>query len=162
MKKIVIGLIALVVMAGMALADSQTFTYPGITNGVTTTNTVSVSGYIDKIEYTKSDTTSTSTCNVATWGGSNGTVMAENYCTLIATTSKANVARPRFLSTDTNGTALAAVVGVGITNYSTVINIPYEKPMIGGNCLIKVTGAGGAASATHTATAVIYYEPVRK
>lgn len=162
MKKIVVGLIAMVVMAGMAFADSQTFTYTGITNGVTTTNTVTCSGYIDKIEYTKSDITSTSTCTVATWGGSNGVDMADVYCTLIATSAKSYIARPRYLPTNTNGTALAAVSGDFQTNYSSVVSIPYERPIIGGNCLVKVTGAGGAASATHCASVVIYYQPLRK
>ena len=65
MKKALIGLVALVLVTSGAWADSYTYTVSA-TNGVTTTNNVVASGWLDKIEVSQS-ATHTATVVVATY-----------------------------------------------------------------------------------------------
>lgn len=174
MKKVIVGLIGLIIMAGMALADTYIWESATITNGVTQTNNVTVSGWLEKIEYSQSAAAS-STVFVATYTtNSAGTnVAVETYLSLVTSTADSTVVRPRFLPTDNTGASLSATVaeywggtninGGPLTNHvaTTALNVDYSRAFIGGNVKIMCSGAGGASSKTQSSKIVIFYEPIK-
>jgi len=142
----------------MAQADTYTLTVANTTNGLAYTNTIPISGYIDKIEFSQGSA-ATSTVTVATTGENGVTV--EQFLSLAATADDAKVVRPRVMGTTIAGVALAAVLAdSGGTNvYSTTLHANYEKILAGGNISCVVTGL------SHTLSDVqltFYYEPVKK
>jgi hypothetical protein len=125
-----------------------------------------VSGFLDKIEV-QTEAASTTTVTVATY--TTGSLAIETYysATISATTSGAvgagaayAVARPRVIGSDNGGTALAAVGGGTNLSVFTSLTANYERPMVGGNTKIALTGTKNDGSCPVTVT--IFYEPVRK
>jgi hypothetical protein len=160
MKQFRLMVLGMVLVAGIALADTATVSLT-ITNGqaATLSDAISASGWLDKIELVHSDgATATSTVVVATYSGSTA---VETFAT--KTLTSATVIRPRFAATANTGTAIPAVVGNGsdaLTNLvTTVLTVPYEKALIGGN--VKMSVAGTSNDGTNTVTATIYYEPLK-
>lgn len=166
--KQVMGLVGvLVLVAGCALADTATVSLT-LTNGQATTysDAIPASGWLDKIEIVNTDGAAcTSTVVIATYSG---TTAVETFGTASVTTPK--VIRPRYLPTANTGVALSGATtsstgssdGTNITNVvaTTVLNIPYERPLIGGN--LKMAASCVANDTTNTVTAVLYYEPLKK
>lgn len=158
MKKL-IAFVALLGMCGLrTMADTATVSLT-VTNGqaITYSDQIPVSGYLDKIEVVASEGTShTTTVTVATYSG---TTALETFASLSAWSTATKVVRPRVLPTDTTGTALAAAVSDS-NSVTRVLNVPYDRPLIGGNVKIAVTGT--ANTGTNTVTAVLYYQPLKK
>jgi hypothetical protein len=161
MKQFRLMVLGMVLVAGIALADTATMTLT-VTNGqaATLSDPIPCSGWLDKIELVNGDgAAATSTVVVATYSGSTA---VETFAT--KTLTSATVIRPRFASTANTGTAIPAVVGSGsdaLTNLvTTVLTVPYEKALIGGN--VKLSAAGTANDGSCTVTATIYYEPLKK
>jgi hypothetical protein len=170
MRKFVCVLVCLFAMAGLAIADTATVTL-SVTNGQTVSysSPIVASGWLDKIEVVASDGTDhTSTVVVATYSG---TTALETYANLATWSEASKVIRPRVLPTANTGAALAAVTanvagsndaGTNSTNTvaTTILSVPYEMPLIGGNLKMAVTGT--ANTGTNTVTATIYYIPTKK
>lgn len=150
---------ALLACISMASADVYTYTKT-LTNGqpIAYSDAIPVSGYLVKFELIQDNTAgTTTTCTMATY---NSTTAVDTYVSIAATTNQFVVARPRVLGTDSTGTAIAAA-SAGWTNASnpTIIGV-YEKPMIGSNTKIALTGTWNDND--NAVTVRVYYEPVKK
>jgi malate/lactate dehydrogenase len=162
MKQFRLMVLGMVLVAGIALADTATVSLT-VTNGqaATLSDAISASGWLDKIEIVNSDGAG-ATCAVvvATY---TSTTAIDTLATATVTTPK--VFRTRVQPTANTGTAIPAVVGNGsdaLTNLATtVLVVPYEKVLIGGN--LKMSVAGTAVSdGTNTTTATLFYEPLKR
>lgn len=157
--------IVLVVLMGFALAGVQSVKADAVvafarsvTNGVTYTNDVVASGWIDKIEISQS-TAHTCTVKVATFDAD--FVAIDTYAVLSNATAKSTIVRPRMLPTSTAGVAVTAAEGTA-TNTTTMLNANYERPMIGGQTKVYVVGAGGAASTVNAIKVTVFYQPLAR
>jgi len=167
MKKLVISLL----LALATIAGAEVYTV-----SVTLTNTqpityysLPVSGWLDKIEFLP-DTASTTTVTVATYGGAAGTTAIDTYATkagFVMVTQTATVFRTRVIGTTTAGVALAGEttsVSGGATTSSVVATTAligrYEKPMIGGNAKLALTGTANDGSCPVVVS--LYYEPLSR
>ena len=149
---------ALVAFAGMAKADSRTFSV-AVTNGqaISISDQLPISGLLDKVEVTQS-------------GGTNATVILATYdsagTTAVDTLVTSGVLpgnkvfRPRIVGTTTAGVTITGVNGTA-TNATTVLVANYEKPLVGGNLRYAVTAQSNGTVVTNTVRVVVYYEPVK-
>lgn len=89
-----------------------------------------------------------------------GTTAVDTYVSLSSWTDTSKVLRPRFIGTGNTGTALAAAnIGTASNAVPTLLpTAPYERPMIGGNTKIVLTGE----SDDNDVKIVVYYEPLKK
>jgi hypothetical protein len=132
---------AMVLLVVAANADVVTYT-TSVTNGqaITYSDPQPVSGTLDKIEVIKTAAT-TCTVTVATYSG---TTAVDTYFTkAMSESTTAIVCRPRFIGTTSAAVDIASVAGTG-TNTLTQLNAVYEKPMVGSNLKVAVTGTAGA------------------
>lgn len=156
------AIISAIIAACAFSAQADSFTYTSdslLTNGqISTSAALPVSGYLDRIEMYGANAAMTSAVVVASYT-SGGTAIDTfaNVTALAETTPK--VIRPRFVGTTTAGTTIAPVELVGGTNVSTILTAPYERPIIGGNVKVKVTGT---VANTNTVVVTIFYEPLPK
>jgi len=162
MKKIMcLFLVALIGVAVLAQADTATVSL-SVTNGqaISYSDAIPASGILDRIEVIQSDATATSTVTVATYSGTTAVDTVASLSALVGN----KVVRPRIIGTTTAGVNLAAAVQSGsdavTNNVGTVLVGAYEKPMVGGNLKMAVTGTFNAG--TNTVTAKLYFTPVSK
>lgn len=165
MKKVAI--ISAFLLAGIAGAYADTYTYTiTVTNTqpITYSDALPVSGFLDKIEVW-ADAASTSTVTVATYSSGNQAIDTYYTATISATTTSAtSVARTRVIGTDNGATALTAAAfaipaGVSTNGVGTILTAAYERPMIGSNLKVAVTGTKNDGSCPVIVT--IFYEPIR-
>lgn len=158
MNKFKMILAALLCVAAVAVqADTYTYTYSVTTGDVITSSAVPVSGWLDKIEISQH---ANGTCSVvvATF---DGTTAVDTYATVANLTDTTKVVRTRLIGTGNSGTDLAAA-NVGTPSNAVPTLLPtalYERPMIGGNTKIQITGESVPAQDVKV---VIYYEPLKK
>lgn len=157
MKKLIgMFLVVLVAFAVSVQADTATVALT-VTNGqaIAYSDAIPASGILEKIEVIQSDATATSTVTVATYSG---TTAVDTMASLTALVGN-KVVRPRVIGTTIAGVNLAAVEGT--TNVmSTLLAALYEKPMVGGNLKLAVTGTFNAG--TNTVTCKVYFQPLAK
>lgn len=160
MKKIIclFAILAALVSVG-ALADSYTYTTTVTNNqAIAYSDPLPISGFFDKAEIT-TETASTTTVTLATYSG---TTALDTYVSLSGMngTTPTKLVRTRVLGTDNTGSALAAAGNSTNVSWSTTVNVPYERPFIGGNAKVAVTGTANDGSCP--VTVVIYYQPTQK
>lgn len=159
MKKFVIIAAMLFACVSASTADSYTYVSDSLlTNGqISTSAALPISGYLDRIEMYGGQAAMTSAVVVASYTAGGTTIDTfANVTALAETTPK--VIRPRFVGTTTAGVNIAPVELVGGTNVSTVLTAPYDRPIVGGNVKVKVTGT---VANTNTVTVILYYEPIK-
>jgi len=146
-----------------AVADTYTYTTT-LTNGqpISYSDALPVSGWLDKIEVA-TESASTTTVTVATYSGT--TAVDTFYTSAINGTNPVKVARPRVVGTDSTGANLTAAAfaipaGVSTNGVGTVISVPYDRPMIGGNIKVATTGTANDGSCPVTVT--LFYLPTPK
>lgn len=154
MKKL-IGLVAILAAASVAMADTANVTLTVAGACAVTSSPIVASGTLEKIEVSQW-ANSTNTIVIATYSG---TTALETFASLTANTASTKLIRPSFLPTDNTGTALTATEAG--TNSSTQIIIPYRQTMLGGNMKMIVTSGTGSIT-TGDVSAVIYYTPTKK
>lgn len=152
-KALILALVALCAV-GIVFADSYTYSYASLGNTTNTSDALPVSGYLDKIEFSGAGATRTNSIVVATY---DGTTAVDTLASVTLTTPK--VVRIRALPTDNTGTALAAVAGTDVTNYSSVVALNYEKILIGGNVKARIVNDHANSNDVKI---VVYYEPLKK
>lgn len=157
MKRFLV-LLAVLGIAGAAMADSQSMTVVVTNTETEISAAIPVSGWLDRIEIQVTGS-STSAVTVATYAA-DGTTAIDTVLTLSAATAN-TVVRPRVIGTTTAGVALTAASAIGGTNEfaKTILTAPYERIMIGGDVRLKVV-AGSAAE--NTVKATVYYEPTAR
>lgn len=133
-----------------------------LTNGqpITFTDIPSGRGWLDKIEVI-TDPASTTTVSVGTFSAGNQLVDTFYSGTISATsTNGVAVARPRFIGTDTNATAIATTGGG--TNQSMFVQgcVEYERPMFSGPVKVALTGTKNDGSCPVAVR--IYFDPASK
>ena len=155
MRKFLVSLLAAVAVSGFAMANSYTLSI-SVTNAVVTTNTISLSGWMDKVEISAPNVTAGSaTVNVATCDA-NGTAI-DTLATVTASNSAASVVRTRVIGTTNAGVALTAASSSSSNTESTILTAQYERVMLGGNMRVVVTPTGATAGGTVTVT--VFYTP---
>lgn len=158
MKKFKMLILAAVLCVAAVAVQADSYTYTdNLTNGESvTTSALPVSGWLDKIEVSQ-NAAGTCTVVVATY---DGTTAVDTYVSLSSWTDTSKVLRPRFIGTGNTGTALAAAnIGTASNAVPTLLpTAPYERPMIGGNTKIVLTGE----SDDNDVKIVVYYEPLKK
>jgi hypothetical protein len=149
MKKSISIIAAVMAFAGIASANSQVYTF-NVTNSVAQTNSVSLSGWLDKIEVSSPNVSAGSyAVVVASYDDAMGAI--DTYCTLSGKTTSATVVRPRVLGTLNTGASLS-----GTTNITSgIMSAAYGRPLIGGNTKIICTPT--SASSGGTVKVEIYY-----
>lgn len=142
MKKFMSIIAAVIAFAGIASANSQVYTF-NVTNSVAQTNSVSLSGWIDKIEVSSPAVSAGSyALVVASYDDAMGAI--ETYCTLSGKTTSSTVVRPRVVGTLNTGVSLT-----GTTNIlSGILTAKYERPLIGGNTKIVCTPTSASSGGT--------------
>jgi hypothetical protein len=162
MKKVLVSFMA--VLALVLSASADVYVWSGtVTNGApVSTNALQVSGLLDKIEVSQSAGVAvTSTVVVATFGADGSAL--ETYASLTLTANK--IVRTRVCPTDNTGTALVAATSSGSaapTNVTTILTVPYQQPIIGGNVSAVLTATTIPASVTNTVTIKVFYDPLRR
>lgn len=153
MKKCTILAMIAGLFACMAYADTATVVVSAA-GADAYSDAINISGYLDRVELVKSADIEVVDIDIATFSG---TTAVETYVNIdaLATATDQVVIRPRVYATDASGTALAASVIAGTNAPGTVLSIPYEKPLVGGNLKLKV---GASAGTNATVTATFYYE----
>lgn len=149
-----------------AIADTYTFTAT-LTNGqpITYSDPLPVSGYLEKIEVS-ADVASTTTVTVATY--TSGNQALDTYATKAISavgTNATAVFRTRVLGTDNAATALSAAGLLNnttntYTGVGTSLVAGYERPMLGGNVKVALTGTANDGSCPVTVT--LFYLPTPK
>lgn len=149
MKKSMSIIAAVIAFASIASANSQVYTF-NVTNSVAQTNSVALSGWIDKIEVSSPLVSSGSyAVVVASYDDAMGAI--DTYATLSGKTTAATVVRPRVIGTLNTGVALS-----GTTNIlDGILSAKYERPLMGGNTKIVCTPT--AAANGGTVKVEIYY-----
>lgn len=158
MKRMIVGSIGVLLVASMACADTYTYSLTAAVGSTNVSAAIPVSGYLDKIEI--SGAGGTSTVVIATYAGALGTTAVDTLATLTLTTPK--VIRLRVQPTDNTGTVIPAVYaagGTGGTNAATMLVVPYDKVLVGGNIKISTIDSGATGDTTKY---VFYYEPLKK
>lgn len=147
--------------AGMAVADTYTYTITGTnTQPITYSDPLPISGYLDKVEVV-TDVASTTTVTLATYSTGNQAIDTYYSATISATTTNGTaVARTRVAPTDNGATAIAANGGASNVFAALSLIAPYEKPMIGGNVKCAVTFTKSDSSCPVSVT--VFYEPINK
>lgn len=138
-----IGIIAAVAMfAGIASANSQVYTF-NVTNSVAHTNSVALSGWLDKIEVS-SPNVSSGAYAVVVASYDDGMTAIDTYASLSNKQTTPTVVRPRVIGTSNAGVSLA-----GTTNIlDGILSAKYERPLIGGNTKIVCTPTAAANGGT--------------
>ena len=157
MKKWIAMFGVAVLAVGVCFADTFT-TSAALWATSAKTNSVVASGWLDKIEIGQ---TAAATCTVvlATYD-QNGTAI-DTLASSGTLTADTKVIRPRAVGTSSDGTALTPTAYTGVeTNMGTVLNVPYERVMIGGNAKVVVTGL--CAASTNDVTVTVFFEPLKK
>ena len=150
MRKLFIAIAVIAVVVSMAKADTFTATF-AVTNSVPMTNTsVTVNGWIDRIEISSPNVSAgTYSAVVATYDA--GGTAIDTFATVSGKTTSSTVIRPRVIGTSNAGTALT-----GTTNITGgIVQALYERPLAGGNTQILVSPASCTAGGTVTVS--IYY-----
>ena len=158
MKKLLTFAAAVALFASFAVADSETVEVTAA-GAATYSDAINISGYIERVELVKSTDNNVVDIDVATF---DGTTILESIVNIdaLATATDTVVIRPRVVGTGLSGTALAAVTGTAVgTNTTTMLTVPYERIMAGGNVKLKVTAAAGTNA---TVKATIYYQRTAK
>ena len=160
MKKLFLTLAAVALCTSYAVADSKTVIVTAA-GADTYSDPIDISGYIERVEVVRTPTATSDIVNIdlGTWSG---TTLLESIVDInsAATNMTAVIARPRVVGTTVAGVALAAVTGTAVgTNTTTMLTVPYERIMAGGNLRLKV---GASAGTNATVTATIYYERTAK
>ena len=141
MRKMLVSILAVAALTGVAMADSLTAMF-AVTNSVAMTNTLEVSGFIDKIEVSSPNVTAgTYSVRVATVDANNGAI--DTYATASGLTNVATVFRTRI-----QGTTSAGAVINGGSSSNTNLCMNYERPLGGGQTQILVTPASCTAGGT--------------
>lgn len=159
MKKCrILALVAGLFACATINADTVTTTVSA-TGADAYSSAIPISGYLDRVEIVKSGDNDVVNIDVATFSG---TTAIDTYVDInaLATATDKVVIRPRFVGTGLSGTSLTAATAGdtgAITNgyASTVLTVPYERPLVGGNIKLKV---GASAGTNATVTATFYYE----
>jgi hypothetical protein len=133
MRKSISIMAAVLAFAGIASANSQVYTF-NVTNSVAITNTVSLSGWLDKVEVSSPLVTSGSYAVVYASYDS-GTTAIDTYCTLSGKQTTPTVVRPRVVGTSNAGTSLASTTNVT----SGILHATYDRHLVGGSQRIVVT-----------------------
>ena len=157
MRKSIVSMMVGFCVVGGAFADTYTYTLAAANNTTNISAALPISGYLDKIELSGPGAGATNNVVVATY---DGTTAVETLATVSSLTTP-KVVRLRVLPTDNTGTSLAAAFSAlgTSTNASTLINIPYQKVLAGGN--LKVTTINTAGN-SNDLKVVFYYEPLKK
>lgn len=158
MKRLILCACAVLFVAAAAQSDTATATVT--TAGAAGYSAViPASGWLDRVEIVKSSDNDVVDIDLATWSG---TTAVQTFVDInaLATSTDQKVVIPRTVGTTSGGTALTAagaIVAGASTNAvaGTVLVVPYEKYLIGGNLKLKV---GSSAGTNATVTATLYYE----
>lgn len=158
-------LIAIAALLACVSAVADTYTYTATltnTQPISYSDALPVSGYLEKIEAV-SDVASTTTVTVATYTTGNQAIetFATKALSAVGTNATA-LFRTRVIGTDSGATALAAA---GLLNNSTntyvgtgtALGSLYERPFVGGNLKVALTGTANDGACPVTVT--IYYLP---
>jgi hypothetical protein len=133
MRKSISIIAAVLAFAGIASANSQVYTF-SVTNSVVMTNTVSLSGWLDKVEVSSPLVTS-GTYAVVYASYDSGNTAIDTYCTLTGKQTTPTVVRPRVCGTSSAGTSLASATNVP----SGILSATYDRHLVGGSQKIIVT-----------------------
>lgn len=157
-------IIAALLVGANILADTVTVSVTA--NGaVAYSSPIVAGGWLDRIEIRRSDpeTSAVVDVDIGTFAGTTALTTFADVNALATNGTK--IVRTRVLGTGITGTDIAASAlqadqGTGTNTVTgTAIAAPYERPMIGGNMLMKVTAAAGTNA---TVVATIFYEPLKK
>jgi hypothetical protein len=133
MRKSISIMAAVLAFAGFASANSQVYTF-NVTNSVAMTNTVSLSGWLDKVEVS-SPLVSAGSYAVVYASYDSGNTAIDTYCTLTGKQTTPTVVRPRVCGTSNAGTSLASSTNV----LSGILSATYDRHLVGGSQKIVVT-----------------------
>lgn len=157
MKKLIVMFMAVLATVGVSLADSYTWSSDTLSTAAQfeVSSDLPVAGKLDKIIVWNSSVACTTVVTVANYAGS--TAADVIFSNSVANTLPV-VARPRRLGTDIAGTLLASAYGSSVTGAATsVISVPYEAGMLGGNTKIRVLLQDAAATRTNTTSVQFIY-----
>lgn len=170
MRTSLTSILAIVLLAACALtlapqpamADTATVTVTAA-GAATYSAAIPASGWLDRIELVKSSDNDVVDVVVATYSGTTALTTFASISAM-ATSSDTAVIVPRKVATTSAGVAMTAVTSADTrttTNNvcTTILAVPYERYMIGGNVKLKV---GASAGTNATVTATIYYEPTKR
>lgn len=161
MKKTMVMAAVCALAAVSALGDTYTWKSDELTSSTQAqySAVIPVSGWFVKAEFSQSTAVCTSIVDIASYTSAGLYLHTNALVTLDGTTPQ--VVRTRVSGSDKAGTALN--YNGGGTNYaSTILSVPYEMDMLGGNTKIHVYGTKVAASGTNVVTVTIYYLPTKK
>jgi hypothetical protein len=141
------------------MADSYVYTTTCTNNkAIAYSDPLPISGYIERIEVFQSSSVATTTVTVASYDANNTalTTYASKACV------GNQVFTPRVVGSSTAGVTLTAATGSSSgTNTTTMLVVPYEKLMIGGNSKVAVTG-GDAPLTAYTINVTVFYTPIKR
>jgi hypothetical protein len=156
MKKLLLALAAVALCTSYAVADEKTVVVTAA--GATTySDPINISGYIERVEIVRTPAPGSAVVDIDL-GTFSGTTLMQSIVNIdAAATNFTPVAViPRVVGTTVAGVALTAATGTAVgTNTTTMLTVPYERIMVGGNLKLKVTALAGTNA---TVTAVIHYE----
>ena len=152
---VIVGLVGLALVSG-AFADMRVIELTVTNNqAITYSDAVVIDGVLESV-IIEQTTPGTATVTIANYSG---TTAVDTYVSLVDLATATKLGRPMFLPTDNTGTALAAAGGGALsTNYTQVLNIPYQQARLaGGQIKMAVTPKAGLTGASHTVKATIYF-----
>jgi hypothetical protein len=160
MSKTLTLVIGLCLLVASAMADSYTYTTTCTNNkAIAYSDPLPISGYIERIEVYQSSSVATTTVTVATYDGG-GTTALTTFASKACVGNQ--VFTPRVVGSTTAGVTLVAATGSSSgTNTTTMLVVPYEKMMIGGNTKVAVTG-GDAPLTAYTINVTVFYTPIKR
>lgn len=158
---VLVSVFALVAFAGMAKADSISYTV-AVTNGqgVSISDQLPVSGYLEKVEMFQSGGTNAAVV-LATYGTDNTTAL-DTYVSISALLASGKVVTPEYIGQTSAGVDIAAsALTAGSTNAATMLVANYKRKMLGGNVRFAVTASTSGTVVTNTVNLKIFFEPVK-
>jgi hypothetical protein len=153
MKKALVAIMAVAVVAVTAKSAVYEETFLVTTNAAVVSAAFPIAGVLDKIEVVQSAGV-TNSIVVATYAG---TTAVDTLMTLTDLTGN-KVVRPRLIGTTTAGVNLAAAIIADATNtVGQILAAPYERPYIAGNVKATITAHADNGEETATVTLRFYF-----
>ena len=161
MKKLIgLVLVTLACVAG-AFADSYTYTSDAFSTATqwAVSSDIPVQGELDRVILWNSDPKGTSVVVIANYAGD--TIADVIYTgTVVNSAGAPKIVLPRRVGTTTAGTALSAVTVANSTGIvTTLLSVPYEKYMLGGNTKVRVVDAGTTTVTNYLKAQFIFTRP---
>jgi hypothetical protein len=150
-KMIAVGMILAVAFVMNASAEVYVYSATISANSTNLSDALPVSGIINKIEVSGFSSTVTGTVTVATYDGTTAVDTIVNT----GATSANKIVRLMVKPTDTTGTDLAAALSTSVTNMASILTIPYQPVMAGGNLKVRAVNDVGNSIPLKV---VFYYE----